>query len=386
MQKNKEFQLLRGFAITAVVLIHLFNLAFLNIEKGASGYLSYQLVHSLLQFAVPCFIFLSSLLVSYTLKDKLFSFLKFYKKKLVSTLIPYIIVSLGVLIMQVILGFLPFYKLFRPQSWFYWLAYGKAYTHLYFMSVIIQFYIVAPFMYFGLRVLLERVKKYQGLMVLIIAFLPQLMIYWINKIYIYQYFSSSATLFVWYWCISIIGLWIGYTYKEWQVYYEKHRFIFLTLSGAVAILYGVYRVKIVYNITIDTFHYQFIWYFYVILASLALLYLGNKLTQRFEDTTAFKWFTYIGNYSFEIYLVHPLLTLILSRLVKVSNPFYLFVIIFISYFFIMEFCSVATKLVRNYKLTSWISGKYEVIGIRKVFYTFTQDAIKEKNIVQNNCK
>lgn len=360
MSKNKEIHLLRGVTITSVVFIHLFNLALINIKPDQMGYSFYQILHTLLQFAVPCFIFISSLVFSYTLRDKSFHLLSYIKKKFTGIFLPYVCWTFFYLLIQIILGYIPLYKLFRLRSWFYWLAYGKAYTHLYFMSVIVQFFIVAPILFFIIKCICKYIQKYQLIVISLFAFLPQLAIYWINRLYIYQYFSSTATLFVWYWCISIIGLWIGLNYDKWTTLFNKYKYIFFSSFILSTILYLYYRICILNKSPINTFYYQIIWYLYVLLASLLLLYICKKLS----NVSLFdKWFSYVADYSFEIYFIHPLFTFIICRLIKISNPLVLLIIILIAYKVVIELCCFIAKLIRHYKLVYWTVGKHEIIHL-----------------------
>ena len=59
MEKLKEIDFLRAFAILAVVIIHLTS-DFLVYPKDSSTYITFGILNKSLQFAVPLFIFISS--------------------------------------------------------------------------------------------------------------------------------------------------------------------------------------------------------------------------------------------------------------------------------------------------------------------------------------
>lgn len=350
LNKNTQIQVLRGIATSAVVLIHLLNIGLLNIPEGNSGHLFYKLSHSLLQFAVPCFVFISSFLVSYSFNNKNINFFKFYSKKIVRIFVPYFLWSMTYILIRTALGQLPWYKLFKPSAWIYWLSYGKAYTHLYFMSVIIQFYIVAPFLVVALKWINKITKKHQFFITCCIAFIPQILIYWINRIYIYQYFSSTATIFVWYWCICIIGIWSGLNSEKLIAIIHKNS-IFYSLFSIVGILtYIYYQIALYNHQKISTFYYQMTWYWYVLIISVGGFYLIEKYFKNQNIRDVLMW---IGDHSFGIYFAHPLITFVLSKAFSFTNPYLLFLLLIMGYVFIIFTCGLFSVFLKNNKYL-WI--------------------------------
>lgn len=354
MGKNKTIQILRGIAISAVVLIHLFNLGLLNISEQQNGYWFFQLTHSLLQFAVPCFVLISSIMLSYVFKDKPLKLGVFYRQKFKRIMIPYIIWTFIYIVPQIILGQLAIGKLFKLSSWSYWLLYGKAYTHLYFMSIMVQFCIAAPIIFYSIKMICKFFKKYSLGIVLALAITTQIGVYWINRLYIYPYFKSTATLLVWYSYICLIGVWIGFYLEETCRFLKRYLGILLGGTGIVTILYLVYRVLILNGHAINTFYYQMIWYIYVLCVSLVLLVMAGEIKwEKLERVL--EWY---GEFSFGIYLMHPLLTYILTQVIKVSNPVGLLIIIYISFIAIMRICGYITKCIQSNRYISFICGDY----------------------------
>lgn len=75
----------------------------------------------------------------------------------------------------------------------------------------------------------------------------------------------------------------------------------------------------------------------------------NKVTKAIEV---------VGDYSFGIYLMHPVLTFILRKLIHISQPFILLIVILISYTAMMLICIGIIKVLRLNKWTSIIVGEY----------------------------
>lgn len=91
--------------------------------------------------------FLSMMMVSYTHNEKEFSAPVFYKTSysyrhplLDMESIVYILLNVAVKKYTLADGT-------ENSNWIFWLSYGKAYDHLYFMAIMVQFYLFMPFLY-----------------------------------------------------------------------------------------------------------------------------------------------------------------------------------------------------------------------------------------------
>jgi len=368
-EKIGEIQILRGFAILAVVLIHLFNLGLTNVKAGMNGYWFFQIAHSLFQFAVPCFILISSITLAYTNQQGIINYKRFYISKFKRLVIPFFMWTFFFLIVKFIFNLSPevsklyqlnsFVKgqLLSVDNWVQWLLFGKAYTHLYFMSIMIQFVIMAPMLLWLVRWITNKFKERSFAAVLYMAVLPQIAIYWINRLYIYSRFKYTATMLIWYWCILILGLWIGLNYKKFVCKISEFKYWIISASVVFAIIYIWYRIAIIKGEPISTFYYQMIYYLYVILASLSAFILSISMYDKRKVLS--KYLNLIGRYSFGIYLMHPVITLIMSKIVKTSNVFFLVTTIFIGVLIIMFVCVNITKRLEACKYTSFLVGKYQ---------------------------
>lgn len=350
---NKELQILRGFALCAVVGIHTLSIGIKNTELGTWGNWLFELIHTLLQFAVPCFIFISAMLLSYTLKDAKLNILRFYKKKIVKVVIPYILWTLIYLIPQMMKGWIPFDRLLSFESWLYWLTRGKAYDHLYFMSVIIQLYITAPLFIGFIRGIIKYAKKYSMIMTILIAICGQVALYYFNKIYITKIFTQSATLLISYFCIIIVAIWIGFQYEQFIDLLNKRRNIVLILFGISAAIYIYFMVRRVTGEKLNSMLYQFAWYGYTFMASITLLMVSHDIkTHRLS-----KYLVWIGKYSFGIYLIHPIQTFFLHKSIQMTNPILLMIVLVMAQVGMILSCGWFVKACLRYRWTSILFGK-----------------------------
>lgn len=144
-ERLQEFDILRVIATFTVIGIHV---TASYVLVSPAGYLGNQLA----RFAVPLFIIMSGFLLQYVdLKSALPAAL-FYKKRFNRILWPYLLWSLFYICLTAVLSGHPGILKALPGQ----LLWGTGYFHLYFVIIIIQLYILYPF----LRKLLDN---YPGL-------------------------------------------------------------------------------------------------------------------------------------------------------------------------------------------------------------------------------
>ena len=359
MEKNREIGLLRGIAMCAVVGIHTFSICVSNVTSGKSAW-AYLIFHSMLQFAVPCFIFISSILLSYTLYGKPLQLKKFYSKKFIRIVIPYVLWTLFYLVFKLVFRQLTFADLASLQNWWLWLGLGKAYTHLYYMSVILQLYLFTPIL-LGFTKLIQRIfKKLDFIAIVIIAISLQVGIYFLNRYFIYQYFKYQATMMIWYLYIILLGIWIGFNYERFKEGLKKYAVIVWGIFGVNAIIYIRYVICLKKSIKINTAWYQCNWFAYALFATLCLLWICLMLKEKNVHNKVTKAIEVVGDYSFGIYLMHPVITFVLRKIIHISQPFILLVVILISYVAMMLMCIGIIKVLKLNKWTSIIVGEYKL--------------------------
>lgn len=356
---NKELEILRGCALCAVVGIHTLNIGIKNTEIGTWGNWLFELVHTLLQFAVPCFIFISAILLSYPLKNEKLNVLDFYKKKIVKVVIPYLLWTLIYLIPQMMKGWIPFDRLVSVKSWLYWLTRGKAYDHLYFMSIIIQLYLVAPLFLGFTRGIIKYTKKYNMLAALFIAISGQVALYYFYRFFISEFFNQGATLIISYFVIIIIGIWIGFQYDWFMNLLNNKRRIVLILFGMSVIIYLQFMIERILGKKLNSALYQFTWYGYTLMTSITLL-MASHVIKQYRLSKHIAW---IGKYSFGIYLIHPIQTFFLRKIIQITNPVLLIMVLAIVQIGIILSCGWFVKICLKYRWTSILFGR--VVGMNR---------------------
>ena len=142
MGKLKEITYLRGFAILAVIMIHLTS-GYLNYPSDCTTFFVFGIINRGLQFAVPLFLFLSAILLGYKHKDdKKINLPKFYLKRLSKVILALILWSI------IYIGYYnyPIFNL-NALNWETikgYLLLGNASYHLYFIPIIVQLYLFFP--------------------------------------------------------------------------------------------------------------------------------------------------------------------------------------------------------------------------------------------------
>lgn len=356
MGRNREIGILRGLAICAVVGIHTFSIGVSNVTTGVSSW-AYQIFHALLQFAVPCFIFISSVLLSYTLHGKQLQLKKFYSKKLTRIVIPYLLWTLFYIAFKIVTHQLAVSELYVWQNWILWIFLGKSYTHLYYMSIILQLYLFTPLLLAIVKGIQKLFKKYDFAAVVIISIALQVGVYFLNRYVIYQHFKYQATMMIWYIYIILFGIWIGFNYDRFREGLKKYAFVVWLLYGFNTLVYISYKVCLVTGTSISSAWYQCNLFAYSICTTLMLLWICMIIADKKVENRSTKVIETLGDYSFGIYLMHPVITYVLRKLIHVTQPIVLLIILLIGYSLMMILCIQIIKLLRKSKWTSIIIGE-----------------------------
>lgn len=363
MEKNREINILRGIAMCAVVGIHTFSICVSNVPSGRSGW-CYLIFHRLLQFAVPCFIFISSILLSYTLHGNKLKLKPFYTKKFIRIVIPYLLWTLFYIVFRLVTHQLQIGELKVAGNWWTWLLLGKSYTHLYYMSVVLQLYLLTPLFLSFIRGIQRIFKKYNFAALVIIIMGLQVGVYYLNKYVIHKYFTYQATMVIWYLYMILLGIWIGFNYESFKKGLKKYSLIVWALFGVNTAVFIRYIICLKKGTSINTACYQLNWFAYSLFATLCLMHICLIIKEKNVNYKLIKAVEVIGDYSFGIYLMHPVITYILRKFIHISQPYLLLVVIVISYILMMLLCIGVIKILKCNKWTSVIIGEYGLWGSR----------------------
>ncbi len=174
LNKDKDISLqLKGLAILAVIGLHLLTFVPPQAVFTYPTNLLFISVNQALRFCVPIFIFLSGFGLSLKYLNQKIKLLKFYQSRLTKILPLYLIWSAYYLFLSEYID--PWWKVLETGPVWKILLLGWADYHLYFVSVILQLYLLFPFIH---KLSLSKLKL--TLMASLIA-----------QLGLYSYFSFS---------------------------------------------------------------------------------------------------------------------------------------------------------------------------------------------------
>lgn len=314
-----ELDIVRAFGIMAVVMIHATSSIVVRYDHHSTLYPLYVFLNIFSKFAVPVFIFLSGFVLFYNYFDKPFTAKtigSFYKKRMGKIIIPFLffsffyfgatrLVQFGFTDVQTFIGY------FASWNFLEKLLIGKTYTHLYFVVIIIQFYVLAPFM-------LYAVKRFPALgkhMVWIGLVTQWLFIYKLANMFDLINRGSYAFTYMFYFAAgAFIGIyymklvdWIKVTKQNasprkitaWIVLWTS----FITTSLTEVYMY--YRFYMDGKFMISSKLLELINEVHCVTAGIVLIQLSYWIYAAWNQT-AVKALIHIGATSFGIYLIHPI--------------------------------------------------------------------------------
>lgn len=296
-----ELDYLRAIACLAVIIVHV-SAGYLFLETtGFSTKLVLLFLNRSLVFVVPVFLFLSGLVLTYNYQGKKINYPLFIKKRAQSLLGPYffwMVIFYGLFVQQ---GFYKFSPTFFAKQFFL----GDLVYHLYFVVLIMQFYLL-----FG--VFQSLFAKFKAGTLFLIMFVG-------NVLFMkFIYFPYVDRFFLQYLCFFALGCYFGSDYLQIKnkIYKGKYLWalLYFCLSGLVAWqFYG----QILLQKSGNAFLSSLLWLLFSLVAILFYFSLALALAKS-------KW-TYLQNFlnkvskgSYSIYLSHPLVLMLASRLITPS--------------------------------------------------------------------
>lgn len=313
--KITEIDLVRGFAMMGVLMVHATSFATVQM-RGDDFFGLYNFLNIFSKVGTTTFIFLSSFVLFYNYYHRPFKgrdLARFFKNRLMYILVPYLLFSV----------------LFFTVAWYhrggesnlaamlesFWpkLATGKSYTHLYFIFINIQFYLLFPLV----LMLLKRFRGFAAVCVLV-GIVLQWVFYIGNDAWwdVTNRNSWSLSFLSYY----FLGAWIGIYYdrvKDWLTSAQHAARPALRKLGWVA-LWAIWlgaalvHIGLRYNQRLlgTEYHpllYDAFWNVHTLTTALVMLQValvfGNKRVWWLNG------FRRLGVYSFGVYLVHPLVLL-----------------------------------------------------------------------------
>ena len=302
MKKPKllELDIVRGVAIAAVLLIHGTANATVELSPNSRSQTFYETVNQLSYFPVQLFILLSGLVLFYRYTERwtFKTLADFYRKRLQYIVVPYLIWSFGYYL---------FYKWLDPnipvtvsiREFAGLLLWGEAGYHLYFMTLIIQFYILFPLLQ-SLAVWLKPFGKYLWLFG--VAFQAVFSVY--------LYVTQSAVphgdrLFVTYFALFCIGGSIGLNYERFSAWLNRNIWWVTAAAASVGFIGVLFRASAKFGMLSIPFTYQIHFHLYPVLIFASMAWIGKHLLNTRPRLAAA--LSSFGAAAFGIYFSHPML-------------------------------------------------------------------------------
>ena len=292
----------RGLAIVAVALIHTCG-SFLSLRFPPDT-LWYALagLKNLLQFAVPAFLMLSSLVLTRSLlRDA--SLGKYFRNRVQSVLWPTIVWTLLCI---------PYAHWLRPE--FTWAQTarrvweGTSQYHLYFLRVLLQLCLLLPF-------LLPLMRRRPPLWKLLpITVLLTLTVFFANRYYLFTRYPASWLF--WYIPSIALGIWLAGQSERWLSIARRGLFFAALITALGGWYYLSYAMADAAGVDVRSTAYPISQWVYVSGASVLLFCLAVLWSEKPKKFLLVPLWRLLGRYSLQIYLLHPVVLAIMSKEVE----------------------------------------------------------------------
>ncbi len=336
-ERLPQLDIYRALAILGVLHVHSSSFAAGEQALNSPYYYWLNWINIFFKFGTPSFIFLSSFVLFYNyygrpVTRRLVG--NFYGRRLKYILLPYLLASIGYYALTLYVnGRLTQHPGENLSSFIGALFSGSAYAHLYFVFISIQFYLLFP-------VLLKLLQSSRFLVrwAIPLGFALQWgFIFW-NKydLHIVEKGSLAISYLAYYMMGAYIAIhfekvkmWLMQPWKEQPVKIRLLTALLLSTWLIAAFIHvQLWYVARHYGVWTDSLWYELLWNVHTILSALVLFY-ATFLIYRKAPRVIVSLLTRLGELSFAIYLIHPLLLALYRRFRYTISPDSLTYVMFI---------------------------------------------------------
>ncbi|EFM09576.1 acyltransferase 3 [Paenibacillus curdlanolyticus YK9] len=322
-----EMNILRGIAMLGVLTVHSTSSAVVKL-KESSLFGLFNALNTVALFCVPAFVFLTGFVLFYNYSDKKIGFGElgtFFKKRLMYILVPYAFISLlylGIKQLYVIRAGGTIEPLNVLSKYFDYLITGNAYTHLYYVIITVQLYVVFPLLLF----LVNRLRN-RGIWLVAVGIALQVGFYYANRYWLHVPSKGSVALS--YAGPFMLGMYAAVRYEvlvQWMTRKMPIIRILMWLawaSSAVFLVYVWHELRTGGH-KFSSQYYEFGYEAFTLLTIPILLQVCSwirSMKSRVIETSM----TDLGGLSFGIYLIHPVFLLAYRELVPLPGMPYQYV-------------------------------------------------------------
>ncbi|WP_172198191.1 acyltransferase [Saccharibacillus qingshengii] len=372
-ERLPQLDTFRALAILGVLHVHATSLATVESVNLKAFYLI-NVINVFFRYGTPSFIMLSSFVLFYNyfnrpMDGKLVG--GFYKKRLLYILLPYVLFSAIYFIYKMhVAGTLgTSVETYGEMLARYWknLKEGTAYTHLYFVYISVQFYILFPLM----LMLFKSSKWFIRWAIPIGLALQWAFVIW-NK-YEWQY-QSKGSLAITYLSYYMIGAVLAIHFDKvrgWLMKDPKNLpFKAWFLNGLLWVSWAAVTITHIWfyqqvrlnGLIVDTLWYELLWNLHTMLTALVLMRTSFVLYRK-APKWLIKTLTRLGELSFAIYLVHPL---VLGYYRDTKDWFFSQVQMGSLTYFVWVYggliCALGVSWILTQAILRWIPGAWVLLG------------------------
>lgn len=351
---------MRGLCMLGVIAIHVGSVAIVTPSPNLG---LVAVLEILSRFSVPAFFFLSAFGMFYSQPlNGPFVYKDYLKRRLRTVFVPYLFWSLFYMLYVSVLSHS--FSVFEPYNFFRTLWYGLAMYHIYFLVILLWFYLLMPLW----RPLLRLMDKAPWVSFTLLFFLNMAFNFYSS--YLWQVHSDNPLIqdaFTFrlnymvfhYLFIFMFGAFTAEHFAAVTTWLRRHAvlvnsFQALTTAGMLAAYWGVMKYLGYDPLSaVFTIHQLSpIGMAYTLSTMLFLLYWWEC---RPVPQAVHRLFTLLGNYSYPIYLVHPVF---LSACTGLAAHYHLYLrsLYIIAIYLIVALCSCAYSwAVVEHKWPKWLS-------------------------------